>query len=58
MFTPYNGDRSSSPNAVIIITDGVPRVPDNYYQAVQNTVNQANLARQRGINIFAVGIGE
>ena len=57
MFSPVGGDRPGSPNAVIIITDGVPRVPENQNEAVRLTVNEANLARQQRINIFAVGIG-
>lgn len=58
MFTRGNGDRSGAPNAVIIITDGVPRVPDDVNEAVRRTVNEANLARQQGINVFAVAIGK
>ena len=30
MFTSQNGDRSFAPNSAIIITDGVPRVPNGY----------------------------
>ncbi len=28
MFTSANGDRANIPNAAIVITDGVPNVPD------------------------------
>ena len=57
MFTPQNGDRSSAPNSVIIITDGVPRVPNDVNEARILTLQEANLARRQGINIFTVGIG-
>ncbi len=57
MFTPVSGDRPYAANAVIIITDGVPRVPDDVREAARRTVQQANIARQAGINVFAVGIG-
>ena len=57
MFTPRNGDRSFAPNSVIIITDGVPRVPTDVNEARRLTLQEANLARSQGINIFTIGIG-
>ena len=57
MFTPQNGDRYSAPNSVIIITDGVPRVPDDVNEARRLTLQEAELARRQGINVFTVGIG-
>ena len=57
MFTSQNGDRSFAPNAAIIITDGVPRVPNDVNEARRLTLQEANLARRQGINMFAVGIG-
>ncbi len=57
MFTPQNGDRSFAPNSVIIITDGVPRVPTDINEARRRTLEEANLARSQGINLFTVGIG-
>ena len=57
MFTPQNGDRSFAPNSAIIITDGVPRVPSDINEARRLTLQEANLARRQGINMFTVGIG-
>ncbi len=57
MFTARNGDRPFVPNSAIIITDGVPRVPSDLNQALRLTFQEANLARQQGINIFAIGVG-
>ncbi len=57
MFTSQNGDRSFAPNSVIIITDGVPRVPTDVNEARRQTLQEANLARNQGINIYAIGIG-
>ena len=57
MFTPRNGDRPFAPNSVIIITDGVPRVPTDVNEARRLTLQEANLARSQGINIFTIGIG-
>jgi len=57
MFTSYNGDRANAPNSIIIITDGVPRVPADVYEARRLTLQEADLARGQGINVFAVGIG-
>ena len=57
MFTPQNGDRSSAPNVAIIITDGVPRVPNDVNEARRLTLQEADLARRQGINMFTVGIG-
>ena len=57
MFTPQNGDRYSAPNSVIIITDGVPRVPNDVNEARRLTLQEANLAKAQRINMFTVGIG-
>ncbi len=57
MFTPRNGDRPFAPNSVIIITDGVPRVPTDVNEARRLTLQEANLARSQGVNIFTIGIG-
>ena len=57
MFTSQNGDRSFAPNSAIIITDGVPRVPSDINEARRLTLQEADLARRQGINMFAVGIG-
>ena len=57
MFTPQNGDRSFAPNSAIIITDGVPRVPSDVNEARKLTLQEANLARSQGINMFTIGIG-
>lgn len=57
MFRPENGDRSGVPNTAIIITDGVPRVPNDIAQARALTLQEANQARQQGITMLAVGIG-
>ena len=57
MFTSQNGDRPSAPNAAIIITDGVPRVPSDVNEARRLTLQEADLARRQGINMFTVGIG-
>ena len=57
MFTSQNGDRSFAPNSAIIITDGVPRVPSDINEARRLTLQEADLARRQGINMFTVGIG-
>ncbi len=57
MFTSRNGDRPFIPNSAIVITDGVPRIPTDLNLALTLTFQEANLARQRGINIFAIGVG-
>ena len=57
MFTARNGDRAFVPNSAIIITDGVPRIPSNVNEALRLTFQEANLARQQGINVFAIGVG-
>lgn len=52
MFTTENGDRSHIPNVAVVITDGNSTVnPDN-------TLEEAKLARDSGIEIFAIGIGD
>ena len=57
MFTARNGDRAFVPNSAIIITDGVPQIPSDTNEALRLTFLEANLARQQGINIFAIGVG-
>lgn len=51
MFRQRNGDRSDIPNVAIVITDGVSNINN------ESTIPEANLARRRGIQIFAIGIG-
>ncbi len=57
MFTPQNGDRPNAPNSVIIISDGVPRVPTNVYEAQRLTLQETSLAKNQGIKLFTIGIG-
>ncbi len=57
MFTAQNGDRYNVPNSAIIITDGVPLVPSDVSEARRLTLQEANLAKSQGINMFTVGIG-
>ncbi|XP_022328093.2 matrilin-3-like [Crassostrea virginica] len=51
MFTEANGDRPGVPNICIIMTDGVSNI--NY----QRTIPEAVTAREKGIHIYAIGIG-
>ena len=57
MFLQRNGDRPWAPNSVIIITDGVSMLPVSVGEAMARrmTIDEANLARAQGINIFAIG---
>ena len=57
MFTPQNGDRSFAPNSAIIITDGVPKINNEVNEPRRLTLQEAELARRQGINVFTVGIG-
>ena len=57
MFTSQNGDRSFAPNSAIIITDGVPKINNEVNEPRRLTLQEAELARRQGINMFAVGIG-
>ena len=57
MFTSQNGDRSFAPNIIIIITDGVPQIPEDLNEAKTLAIQEAELSRQQGISIFAIGIG-
>jgi collagen type VI alpha len=50
-FTAPRGDRPGVKNVMVVVTDGNSNVQQ------QNTVPEANNARQRGIEVFAVGIG-
>lgn len=51
MFTRENGDRPYVPNIAVIVTDG------NSNLNVERTIPEANLARDVGIELFAIGIG-
>ena len=57
MFTSRNGDRPNAPNSAIIITDGVPRIPADINEARRLAIQEAELARSQGINIFTIGVG-
>ena len=57
MFTPQNGDRYSAPNSAIIITDGVPKINNEVNEPRRLALQEADLARRQGINMFTVGIG-
>ncbi|KAL3856134.1 hypothetical protein ACJMK2_015327 [Sinanodonta woodiana] len=49
-FTEMSGDRSDIPNIAILLTDGESTL-------MADTVSEANLNKERGVSIFAVGIG-
>lgn len=51
MYTAANGDRDGVPDIVIILTDGVSNINS------RRTIPEAVRARERGIHIYAVGIG-
>lgn len=51
IFSSFYGDREGTPNVAIIVTDGVSNI--NHYK----TIPEAKLARQAGIEIFAIGVG-
>jgi uncharacterized protein with von Willebrand factor type A (vWA) domain len=50
-FTPFYGDREGIPNVAVIVTDGVSNI--NHYK----TIPEAKLARESGIEIYAIGVG-
>ena len=50
MFTSQRGDRANVPNIAILITDGESTIDP------EQTVPEANNARQKGITVFAIGI--
>lgn len=50
MFTAANGDREDAPNLVIVVTD---REGD-----LQNAVKEATLAKEKGITLQILGVGE
>ena len=52
MFTSFNGDRAGDPNYCIVITDGRSNINN------EQTIPSANAARNAGITMIAVGIGE
>ncbi|KAL3856131.1 hypothetical protein ACJMK2_015324, partial [Sinanodonta woodiana] len=49
-FTERSGDRSDVPNIAILLTDGESTL-------MADTVNEANLNKETGLSMFAVGIG-
>ena len=51
MFLQKNGDRPGVPNIGILITDGYS------YKNYEETIPEAKKARERGIQLFAIGIG-
>jgi collagen type VI alpha len=51
IFTQARGDRSGVKNVIVIVTDGKSTVQP------QNTISQANTAKQQGIEIYSIGIG-
>ena len=57
MFTSQNGDRPFAPNIIIIITDGVPQIPEDLNEARRLAVQEAELSRQQGISVFTIGVG-
>ncbi len=57
MLTSQNGDRATAPNSVIVITDGVPQIPHDPREAQRLAVREADLLRQEGITVIAIGVG-
>jgi collagen type VI alpha len=51
IFTPAGGARSGVKDVMIVVTDGLSNVQP------QNTIPQATLAKQAGIEIYSIGIG-
>lgn len=51
LYISRNGDRDDAPNVAIVITDGVSNINS------RRTIPDAELARDFGIHIYAVGIG-
>lgn len=51
LFNEANGDRPGVPNICIIMTDGVSNI--NY----RRTIPEADVAKEKDIHIYAVGIG-
>jgi len=51
VFTSGHGDRQGAPNVVVIATDGRSNV------RADRTVTEAMTARQRGAELFVVGVG-
>lgn len=52
VFTTNNGDRNGVPNIMIVVSDGQSNVNS------QNTIPEANNAKQQGITVYSVGIGQ
>lgn len=52
VFSSSRGDRGGVPNVMVVVTDGGSNIQQS------NTIREANNARNRGIEIFAVAIGE
>lgn len=51
MFSAAQGDRPDVPNICLILTDGVSNINS------RRTIPEAELARNEGIHIYAIGIG-
>ncbi|XP_060566778.1 uncharacterized protein LOC132725621 isoform X26 [Ruditapes philippinarum] len=51
MFTRSNGDRPGVPNIGIVLTDGVSNINS------RRTIPEANTARRKDIEVYAIGIG-
>ena len=51
MFSEENGDRPGVPNVAIVITDGISNID------AKRTIPEALKAHQKGIHVYAVGIG-
>ena len=52
VFTAAHGDRQSVPNISVVITDGRSNVLQD------RTLSEAETARQQGIEMFVVGVGD
>lgn len=51
IFKERNGDRPDIPNVAILVTDGESNINNG------STIPEANLVRQQGIRLYAIGIG-
>jgi len=52
VFTPSRGDRSGVRNVAVVVSDGNSNVDSD------RTIPEADAARQRGIELFAVAVGD
>ena len=50
IFTKANGDRDYAPNMVVVVTDSE--------SDLQSAVYQSDMARDKGIDFMAIGVGE